>query len=192
MRRDRNSSDPWEQLKELPDYVVGEIVHGQLVVSPRPATDHAYASSTLGGELMGPFQHGKGGGPGGWWILDEPELHFDKDVLVPDLAGWRRERMPEFPQAPAIELAPDWVCEVISPSTARVDRVGKREIYAREGVQFLWFIDPLERTLEVFGLEKGGWLVRGAWSDTDKVRAAPFDAIELDLSLLWPPSRQES
>src|SRR3954468_4688276 len=127
----------YEDLCALPDHVIGELIAGELIASPRPSIPHSRASSVLSDDLGGPFDRGRGG-PGGWWILFEPELHLGADVLVPDLAGWRRERMPVLRNVAYFELAPDWVCEVVSPSTARVDRVRKVPIYAREGVSHLW------------------------------------------------------
>lgn len=174
----------YEDLRALPENVVGEILDGELHVQPRPASPHALAASVLGGELGPPFHRGRGG-PGGWVILHEPELHLRNDVLVPDLAGWRRERMPTMPDAPAFTLAPDWVCEVVSPSTGRVDRTKKRPIYAREQVRHLWFVDPIERTLEVFRLEGSFYSVVATHSGDDRVRAEPFEAIELELAALW-------
>lgn len=117
--------------------------------------------------------------------LDEPELHLHGDIVVPDLAGWRRERMPEIPEAAAFELAPDWICEVISSSTEAIDRSDKMPIYAREGVRFAWLVDPMTRTLEAFRLEGVRWMVLGTWRDEAKVRVEPFDAIELELVNLW-------
>jgi len=121
----------YADLQALPEHVVGELISGELHISPRPAAPHTVAASRLGGGLSGPFDEGRGG-PGGWIILDEPELHFGEDVLVPDLAGWRRERMPRPPRAAAFTLAPDWVCEVLSPSTAALDRGIKLPVYGRE------------------------------------------------------------
>ena len=115
----------YQDLLALPPNVVGEIIAGELLAQPRPGTRHANAASALGEELGPPFRRGRGG-PGGWIFLDEPELHFGEDVVVPDLAGWRRSRMPELPDLPYLDLAPDWICEVLSPSTVRVDRVLKR------------------------------------------------------------------
>lgn len=174
----------YEDLLALPEHVVGEIIHGALVTHPRPAAPHANASSHLGWALTGPFRFGRGG-PGGWVILDEPELHLHGHILVPDLAGWRRERMPELPNAPAFELAPDWICEVVSPSTQATDRADKLPIYAGEQVGHAWLVDPLARTLEVLRLEGQGWRLVGTWRDDAVVRAEPFDAIELELALLW-------
>jgi Uma2 family endonuclease len=174
----------YEDLLALPEHVVGEIIHGELVVSPRPAPLHAVASSALGGGLNPPFQFGDGG-PGGWWILFEPELHLGEHVLVPDLAGWRRERMPEMPKEAFFNVAPDWVCEVISPSNARIDRGAKSLIYAKHDVSHLWFVDPAARTVEVQRNEGGRWVVVGAHGGTDRVRLEPFEAVELKLGRLW-------
>jgi Uma2 family endonuclease len=175
----------YEDLLAVPAPLVAEIVNGVLITSPRPASRHARASSALGGELLGPFDRGRNGGPGGWIILDEPELHLQGDVLVPDIAGWRRDRMPELPDTAAFTLAPDWICEVLSPSTRAVDRVEKLPIYAREHVAHAWLVDPLERLLEVFRLEGAQWLLVGTWHGDVSVRAEPFDAIELELAALW-------
>src|SRR6185295_8523463 len=167
---------------------VGEILDGELIVSPRPAPPHALAMYAIGVGLSSVAGRGsgRGGVPGGWWILPEPELHLHGDVLVPDLAGWRRERMPALPSTPAFELAPDWACEVSSPSTARIDRARKMPIYAREQVRHLWLVDPLARTLEILGLEPSGrWSVLAVHAGDEVVRAAPFDAIELELASWW-------
>jgi Uma2 family endonuclease len=174
----------YEELVALPPHMVGEILGGKLFASPRPATPHSAASFALSGQLFDPFQRGRGG-PGGWWFYFEPELHFGKDVLVPDLAGWRHSRMPVRANAPSLTLAPDWVCEVLSPSTARIDRTLKKQIYAREGVEFIWLVDPVLRTLEVLRLHAGQWLERGSWSGDSRVRAEPFEALELELNALW-------
>ncbi|MCC6559618.1 MAG: Uma2 family endonuclease [Polyangiaceae bacterium] len=175
----------YADLEAVPSHQVAEILEDTLYAFPRPAPKHAFASSRLGGRLDGPFGLGEGG-PGGWILLDEPELHLGADVIVPDLAGWRVERMPELPETAYFTLAPDWICEVLSPSTAGVDRVKKMPVYAREGVKHVWLLDPGERTLEVFRLtEAGRWEVIGLHGEAERVRAEPFDAIELDLSLLW-------
>lgn len=174
----------YEDLLRVPDGTVAEIVGGDLHVTPRPAMRHALTTSALWGEVGSPFQHGRGG-PGGWWILFEPELHLGEDVLVPDLAGWRRERMPEVPDSAATELAPDWVCEVVSPSTERLDRAKKMQVYAREGIGHLWLVNPAARTLEVYRREDASWLLLGTHAGEARVRAEPFDAVELELALLW-------
>jgi Uma2 family endonuclease len=174
----------YDDLLALPEHVVGEIIGGDLIVSPRPAPRHAVATSVLGGEL-GPPYHGGRGGPGGWWILFEPELHLGDDVLVPDLAGWRRERLPVVPETPYFTLPPDWVCEVLSPGTARLDRQRKLAVYAREGVTHAWLLDPLERTLEVLRLDGHQWVIVGVHANDEEIRAEPFEATSLPLARLW-------
>jgi len=178
----------YEDLCAVPDHLVAEILAGDLHTSPRPSAPHAVASSALGIEVGGPFQFGRGG-PGGWWILFEPEIHMGNDVLVPDLAGWRRERLPETPSGAYLTLTPDWVCEVVSPSTARTDRVLKLPIYAREGVGHVWLVNPIERTLDVYRLYDGHWVLLATYGDDALVRAEPFEAVELDLLHLWGESR---
>ena len=173
----------YEDLEALSPHVVGEIAAGELYVSPRPASLHARACARLA-MLMAPFDVGERGA-GGWVILFKPELHFGQDVLVPDLAGWRHERMPVFPRTAAFSLASDWVCEVHSPSTARLDRKVKPPVYAREGVNHLWLLDPEERTLEELQLGGEHYEPVGTYRGNVRVRATPFDAIELDLALLW-------
>jgi Uma2 family endonuclease len=175
----------YQDVLDAPPTMVAELIDGVLHLHPRPAFRHTRASSSLGVEIGGPFDKGQGG-PGGWWILDEPELHFGANVLVPDLAGWRRERMPEFPDAPWSELAPDWVCEVLSPGTRRIDLTDKRRIYAAASVAHLWLVDPTARTLEAFSLRDGAWTLIAALKDAEEVRAPPFNAIAFPLSALWP------
>ena len=181
----------YEDLLKVPDHLVAEILDGELHVSPRPAPRHADASSGVGGFLRGPFDRGRGG-PGGWRILDEPELHLGRDVLVPDLAGWRRDRLPALPAEAYFSVSPDWACEVMSPSTAAIDRVKKLTMYAREQVRHAWMIDPIARTLEVLRLENGRWTIVSTWSGMETLAAEPFDAIELDLSLLWEEPSPEA
>lgn len=175
----------WDDLLALPDHVVGEILGGELLVSPRPRGRHAFVASGLGHFVGGPFTYGPG--PGGWWILDEPEVHLGDDVLVPDLAGWRRERVPVYPGKERMSVPPDWVCEVLSPSTHRIDRLRKMPILHGAGVGHLWLVDPDVRTLEVYRREPGGWLRTAMYADDEVVRAEPFDAIELDLGRWWLP-----
>jgi Uma2 family endonuclease len=186
MKSLRKHPATYADLEALPEGTVGQLLEGELVAHPRPASGHQFTVSALGGDLMGPFQRGKGG-PGGWWLVDEPELHLGADVLVPDLCGWRKERLPEYPQAAFFTLAPDWVCEVLSPSTARADRVAKKRIYGREGVEWVWLADPLAHTMEVYRLQEGRWVEQGAFEEDARVRAAPFEALELELAALWPP-----
>jgi Uma2 family endonuclease len=174
----------YDDLIAVPDDKIAEIVDGELFVSPRPAAPHARAASVLMADIATAFDRGRGG-PGGWWVLSEPELHFDADVVVPDLTGWRRERMPHVPNAPFFTLAPDWVCEVASPSTEQLDRRRKRPIYAREGIAHLWIVNPLARTLEIHRRCPEGWLVVATHGGDERVRAEPFDAIELEMAALW-------
>lgn len=175
----------YKDVLDAPAHMVAEIVRGALHLQPRPRNLHAIAGSSLGMEVGGPFQRGRGG-PGGWWIVDEPELHFGEDILVPDLAGWRRERMPEPPDEAFFTLAPDWVCEILSPSTRKLDLEGKRPIYAREGVGHLWFVDPAARTLEAFWLEGGTWTPAGVARGDEPVSLPPFEAVTFPLGALWP------
>jgi Uma2 family endonuclease len=180
----------YEDVLSAPPHMVAEIIDGELHLQPRPAKPHAAAASALGEELGPPFKRGKGG-PGGWILLDEPELHLGEDVIVPDLAGWRRERMPVLvDDVPYFTLAPDWACEVLSPNTAKKDRIQKLPIYAREKVGHVWLIDPRLKTLEAMRREGSQWLVVGLWRDDARVRAEPFEAFELDLSVLWADVQQ--
>ena len=172
----------YDDLRDVPDHFVAEMFDGDLYASPRPALPHANAAGALFAEIYKSF-HRKG--PGGWVILYEPELHFGRDVLVPDLAGWRRTRLPKVLADAYLTLAPDWICEVLSPSTESLDRGRKLRIYAREGVAHAWLVDPLARTLEVMSLEADRWTRLGSHDGEAKVRAAPFDAIELELGALW-------
>ena len=174
----------YEDLCALPGNMVGEIINGELVATPRPRPRHIRVSSRLGVKIGGPFDIGDGG-PGGWWILDEPEIHLGEHVLVPDLAGWRRERMPELPEEAWFPLSPDWVCEVLSPGTVKIDRGEKAPIYAEQGVKHMWLIDPEYKTLEVYRLAEGKWILVGTHAENQRVRAEPFQEVELDLSLLW-------
>lgn len=178
----------YADLIALPDHLIGEIVGGVLHMSPRPAPVHSYATSMLDGELHGPFRRGLGG-PGGWLILFEPELHLGPDVLVPDLAGWRRDRLPAPPETAAMDLPPDWICEVLSPSTARLDRLKKMRVYAGHRVPHAWLLDPIARTLEAYRRTDDGWLQLGVFDEADSpVRVEPFEALALDLALLFPES----
>lgn len=174
----------YSDLYGIPENFVGEIIGGELYASPRPAFRHAFSASVLGAQIVGAFQLGNSG-PGGWLVLDEPELRMADDVLVPDLGAWRRERLPELSAEAYPAVAPDWVCEVLSPSTEHIDRAKKLAIYAREGVAYAWLLDPLQQTLEVLRLESGRCSLLATHSARDRVRAEPFDAIELDLATFW-------
>ena len=177
----------YENLLKVPDHLVAEIIAGELITSPRPGPRHAMASSALGAKVFGPFTQGTGG-PGGSWILDEPEIHLQGDILVPDLAGWRKEVMPTLPTSRHyFDQAPQWVCEVLSPATARLDRVKKMPIYAREKVDYIWLIDPIMNSLDVFQRNENRWFLLNSFVGNEIVRAAPFDVIEIDLGALWLP-----
>ena len=175
----------YQDVLDAPEHRVAEIIDGTLHTHPRPAPPHAVASSSLGSDLLTTFQFGRGG-PGGWWIIFEPELHLGEDIVVPDLAGWRRERMAELPDTAYFTLAPDWVCEVLSASTRKLDLHEKRPVYAREGIPHLWLVDPTDRTLEAFEMHEGQWLLIASAKDDDPVSIRPFDAITFSLGDLWP------
>ena len=174
----------YDDLRGVPDHLVAEILDGELFASPRPALRHARTAAALGVEIGGPFDQVRGG-PGGWWILGKPELHLHDDVVVPDLAGWTRERLAVIPDLPFLTIAPDWVCEILSPSTERIDRLKKLRIYAREGVSHLWLVNPALRTLEVFRLENGRWAVLATHGGPETIQAEPFDRVTLELSRIW-------
>jgi Uma2 family endonuclease len=175
----------YEDVLRAPDHRVAEVLNGDLYTSPRPAGPRAEAASVLGMDLGGPFHRGRGG-PGGWIILDEPELHLACDILVPDLAAWLRTRLPGVPPTPFLELAPDWACEVVSPGSERVDRERKLPIYGRERVSHVWLVNPLERMVEVLRLDGDGYRLVVTRGGTDRVRLEPFGAIEIELEALWP------
>ncbi|HLE70042.1 MAG TPA: Uma2 family endonuclease [Vicinamibacteria bacterium] len=185
----RRKAATYEDLLAVPDHMVAEILDGDLFTFPRPSFRHARTASTLGGDLQSRFDHPPGGGdtPGGWWILDEPELHLREDIVVPDVAGWRRERVPLLPDAPWFDVAPDWVCEVLSPSTETVDRGRKLRIYAREEVSHLWLVNPVAKTLEVYRLGEAHWVLLRTFVGEDVVRAGPFEAVEFPMSRWWLP-----
>jgi Uma2 family endonuclease len=183
----------YQDVLDAPEHLVAEIIGGDLRLSPRPAGPHTSASSALGILIGAPFHFGNGG-PGGWIILDEPELHLGEDVLVPDLAGWRRERLPGVTEDPYFTMVPDWVSETLSPSTAIHDRAEKLPRYAASGIRHAWLVDTKERTLEVMRQQEGKWLILDVHRGDVRVRAEPFEAIELDLAMLWadlvsPPPR---
>ena len=175
----------YADLEALPAHLVGEIVNGTLHAQPRPAPRHGKAAGEIFGELRDPFGRGRGG-PGGWILLIEPELHLEHHVIVPDIAGWRTERLTPFPDAAFIETPPDWVCEVLSPSTARLDRAEKLPIYGSFGVGHAWYVDPLAKTLEAFALTDGKWMIAATFKDADQVTAPPFEAHTFPLDVLWP------
>jgi Uma2 family endonuclease len=175
----------YEDVLNAPENKVAEVLDGELFLTPRPGYRHARAQAAVHGQLWGRFDSGQGG-PGGWWLLTEPELHFGDHTVVPDIGGWRRERLPEIPDRPWLDLAPDWVCEVLSPSTERIDRSRKLRVYAEASVAHAWLVNPVEQTLEVLRLAQDGtWTIVRVLTGPEPVRAEPFEAIELDLGALW-------
>ena len=178
----------WEDLLATPeDGRKYEIIAGALEALPSLLPGHRLVQGVLVSELVAPFQRGRGG-PGGWWILIEPDVYLGaNDIVSPDLVGWRRERAPQFPETRPIRVVPDWICEVLSPSNERRDRIHKADLYLTAGVPFYWIIAVAERTLEAYASRQGAWMRVGAWTDGDKPRIAPFEAIELDVGGLFPP-----
>lgn len=176
----------YQDVLNAPPHKVAEIVGGKLYTHPRPAPVHAIASTGLGSRLGIPFHFGDGG-PGGWWIIVEPELHLGEDIVVPDIAGWRRVRMPRIPTTAYFTVVPDWVCEVLSPSTRKLDLGGKSAVYAREGVSYFWLVDPIDRSLEAFRLHETQWVLIDKLFDDAPVSLPPFEAITFSLADLWPP-----
>jgi Uma2 family endonuclease len=174
----------YQDVLDAPPGMVAELLRGALHLQPRPRPKHIHAMTSLGDELVSPFGKSRGG-PGGWVILIETELHLGADVVVPDLAGWRRDRLPTLPDEVGVTVAPDWVCEVLSPSTRTYDITEKREVYAEHSVGWLWFVDPMARTLEAFALRGGAWVLIAALHDDAEVRVAPFDAVGFALGVLW-------
>ena len=179
----------YEDLYAIPENAIGEIIDGELVATPRPSPEHTVAASFLGGEIVPIYSFGRGGGPGGWIILDEPEVLFAGrgEPLVPDLAGWKKERFKRSKEHNWIDVVPDWVCEILSPSTAKRDRFTKMAIYGEHPeVRHVWLVDPLNKTLEVFGRrEAGAWVTVGFYAEDERVRAEPFPEAEIALAELW-------
>lgn len=177
----------YQDVLDAPEHLIAEVLNGELVLQPRPTIAHQGVSSELGADLVTTV--GRRGPPEGWIILHEPEIHLgpdgDVDIVVPDLAGWRRTRLPTRPATAFISLPPDWVCEVMSPSTELRDRTTKLTIYAREGVGHLWFVSVRTRHVEVYRLNDGLWTLLGTAQGDAKVRLAPFEEVEIDLSRLW-------
>lgn len=179
----------WQDLLATPEDVKVEVIGGELISThPRPRPAHARAQAALSFEVWGGYDRGRGG-PGGWWILPEPDVRLSPhDIVSPDLAGWRRERVPEFPAERPIDVVPDWVCEVLSPSTAGRDRTLKADLYLRSGVPYYWLADTELRTLEALAAHSGRWVRLGAWNDGDRARVEPFEAVEIDVGGLFPPA----
>ena len=172
----------YEDVLNAPEHKIAEILDGELFLSPFPPPRGALALTRLAAILGGALDWRR---PDGWWILNKPEWHFGDDVIVPDIGGWSRQRLPAIGDEAFFSLAPDWVCEILSPSTARIDRRRKLPIYARAGVSFAWLVDPVERLVEVLQLRDGVWSIVGVCADNEVVRLDPFGAIEVALARLW-------
>jgi Uma2 family endonuclease len=183
----------YEDLFDIAENTTGEILDGELFVTPRPSRKHTYAASALETRIGAPYQFAEGGGPGGWVVIVEPEIKLGENILVPDLAGWKSGRFPFDEDTNWISVAPDWVCEILSPRTAILDKTLKMPVYALYGVAYAWGIDPMAmKTLDVYRLEQGGWWrLLGSYGEHDKVRAEPFDQIEINLDDLWIANRAE-
>lgn len=174
----------YEDLLAVPEHRIAEIIDGDLYSFPRPSSLHSRASIRLSSRLCPPFDEGLGG-PGGWILLTEPELHLGPHVVVPDLAGWRRERLAELPDVPYMTMAPDWICEVLSPSTERIDRLKKLRVYAEFGVQHAWLVSPAMQSLEVYHSTGSHFALTATHADAESLRAEPFAEIELEIAALW-------
>ena len=175
----------YQDIYNLPQDMTGEIIGGELMATPKPAPRHTHVTTVLGAEIEPPYRRGRGG-PGGWVFLAETEVRLGEDLVVPDLAGWRKERFPARIENNWIPVSPDWVCEVLSPKTVRTDKVRKMPLYARHAVGHIWLIDPAALTLDVFRLgSQGGWNLLASFAENDRVRAEPFNEIEINLDDLW-------
>jgi Uma2 family endonuclease len=182
----------YEDLYNIPENMTGEIINGEIIVTPKPAPRHARAAVALGSKIPPRYDFGEGGGPGGWIILSEVEILFGEDLLVPDWSGWKKERFPGWPRDNWFSTAPDWVCEILSPATAANDKIRKMDIYARFEVRYCWLVDFRDRTLEIFTLWSGTWARIGGFVGNDRVRAEPFMEVELDLGSFWVEESAEA
>lgn len=178
----------YADIEAAPPHLVAEIIDGTLMTHPRPSPRHGAAASALGARLSDPFQFGNGG-PGGWVFVVEPEIKFGGDILVPDIAGWRRERLKAYPEKNYFTTIPDWVCEVLSGSTEKRDRTLKMRIYGKAGIPHFWLIDPRLQILEAFENRNSHWTKTGDWNSDDEVRAPPFEAFSFSLADMWPLDR---
>jgi len=177
----------WRDIASLPEGDRTEVIGGELYLAPSPLPRHGFVEGALSFSVGGPYQFDPTG-PGGWWIVPEVDVELSPhDIVRPDLSGWRRERLPAFPKERPVRATPDWVCEVVSPSSIRMDRLTKPDLYLRSGVPFLWLVDPEDRILEAFAARESAWLRVGAWSDPDRARIPPFEAVEIDVGRLFPP-----
>ncbi len=180
----------YQDVLDAPPHKIAELINGELMLQPRPAKPHSRAGSILGMLLGPPYQLARGG-PGGWDIVFEPEMHLGEQVLVPDLGGWRSAAKTfEEPNLAFHSTPPDWVCEVLSPSTQRIDRLRKMPIYAQHGVQYVWLVHPIDRTVEVYRLTEGQWLLIGTHADAEVVHLEPFQELGLELEELWLPQTE--
>ncbi|MBF0224218.1 MAG: Uma2 family endonuclease [Desulfobacterales bacterium] len=180
-----NKNATYNDLYKIPENMIGQIINGELIIMPRPSPRHIKVSSSIGVFISSFYEFGWNGGPGNWIILDEPEIKLGENIFVPDIAGWKKERLSKFPKTNYISLSPDWICEVLSPSTEKTDRAKKMPIYAQFGVPYLWIINPIEKTLEIFKLSGKQWIVLAIYAEDDKFRDEPFQEIEIDLQNLW-------
>ena len=180
----------YEEWLALDEKVRAEFIDGRIVTLPSPSGPHQYVLNALAEFIVIPFctRHGRGG-PGDWWILPDYDVCFGEQILRPDLVGWRRERSPRLPERP-VELTPDWVCEIVSPSNTNHDRVTKRRLYAEHGVPHYWVVDPIARTLDALALRDGAWVEIGVYDEDDVARIAPFDAVELEIGRLFVPREE--
>lgn len=183
----------YADLEALPEDCRFEVLEGEIVASPSPLPRHSAAQRAAGRFLGGPFHDDDGrGGPGGWWIFIEVDVALGPhDIVRPDLSGWRRERLPRPGQVRPLDVPPDWVCEVLSPSIAGRDRITKRRLYAQAGIPYYWLIDPELRALEALALRDGAWVELGVYDDTATPRIAPFEAIELEVGRLFLPKEAD-
>ncbi len=185
MAETAHKSATYVDIEALPEHVVGEILFGHLVTHPRPVRRHGGAGSALGALCTTTYEFGADG-PGGWVFVDEPELHLGPHIVVRDIAGWRREHVTEPADKPFFEVAPDWACEILSPSTEKYDKGDKRRINAHYAVQHMWHLDPRSKVLEVFALRDRNWLLTDTFIDEEVVNAPPVDQLTFSLGLLWP------
>jgi Uma2 family endonuclease len=181
---DKKRRATYQDVIDAPEHMIAEVIGGELRLTTRPGGPATAVATNALGEIQPPFGRGRGG-PGGWIILFEPELHLGEEILVPDLAGWRLERMSVVPDAAFFTLPPNWICEVLSRSTEKTDRAEKLPIFAQFGVGHAWLVHPRRRTVEAFRLHEGKWLAIAVHKDDERARIEPFDAIELDLAALW-------
>jgi len=187
------SSDPAHRLATYDDVLAAdervEVIGGQLETLPSARPRHGRVARAIAGAIGGPFDDDDGrGGPGGWWILTEVDVRLSPhDIVRPDVAGWRKERLTDLDTLP-IDVRPDWVCEVLSPGTRLRDTRDKRRLFASAGISHYWLLDPDDRTLLALVLESDRWTEQGLYAEGDLARIAPFEALELDVGRLFPPT----